>query len=352
MSVQLQPAERARNGAEQLEDGARFNQPFSIGSLEVERPLVLAPMAAITDLTYRRICRDCGAGLAVTEAAYAHRLLDDDDYTWKLAEAGEGESPLIRQLYGRDPETMAAAAVRLAEDGAECIDLNCGCPMPKIVKKGIGAALLQEPDQIASIIRAIHERVDLPVTAKIRAGWKESRANDIGRILEDAGCAAIMIHGRTREDRYELHADLDSIRSLKETVSIPVIGNGDVACAASARHMFQATGCDAVMVGRAAIGNPWVFSEIAAWLEGDPSPEATSVEERRRVMHHHLACSWQRYGDRTTREFRKHMLAYVRGTGEAEDHVRSRLREMTSLEALETLIDEACERLTSTSRTR
>lgn len=317
---------------------------FHIGPIHIETPIVLAPMAAITDTTYRRMCRELGAGLGVTEAAYAHRLIDADPYTWQLAETGVGETKLLKQLYGRDPDEMARASALLVEEGAEGIDINCGCPMPKIVKKGIGAALLREPDQIGRIIEAIRAVTDVPVTAKIRAGWESSEAAMLGKVIEGAGGAAITIHGRTRDDRYGLHADLDAILQLKRSVTIPVIGNGDVHDASSARRMFEVTGCDAVMVGRAAIGNPWVFAEIVAWLRGEDTPSGPSPNERRHTMRRHLRASWERYGDRVTREFRKHLLAYVRGHEEAESLVRSQLRSMTSLESLEQLIDDACER--------
>lgn len=318
---------------------------FHIGPILVETPVVLAPMAAITDTTYRRMCRELGAGLGVTEAAYAHRLIDEDPYTWQLAETGTGETKLLKQLYGREPDEMARASALLVEDGAEGIDINCGCPMPKIVKKGIGAALLREPAQIGRIIEAIRAVADVPVTAKIRAGWESSEAATLGKVIEDAGGAAITIHGRTRDDRYGNHADLKAIAQLKQSVSIPVIGNGDVHNAVSAQTMFEVTGCDAVMIGRAAIGNPWIFAEIVAWLHGDTAPAGPSPDERRHTMQRHLRASWERYGDRVTREFRKHLLAYVRGHDAAETLVRSQLRAMTSLESLKQLIDDACEQI-------
>lgn len=315
--------------------------PLVIGDIEVLHPIVLAPMAAITDVTYRSICRTMGAGLCVTEAAYAHRLLDDDAFTWQLTEAdGDRGDPLLTQLYGNDPTTMAEAARRLERRGAQGIDINCGCPMPKIVKKGIGAALLRDPPQIARVVEAMREAVTLPITVKIRAGWESSDVATIGRHIESAGGAAITIHGRTRHARYGHHADLDAIAELKQRVDIPVIGNGDVCDRRSAESMFARTGCDAVMVGRAAIGNPWVFRDIRAWLDGEVRlPPATAVE-RGVLIHEHLERSWRRYGGRVVREFRKHLLAYVRETG-AEQHVRRKLRAMDSIDVLRTLIDEA-----------
>lgn len=314
---------------------------FSIGGVDVDAPIVLAPMAAITNAPFRLLCRELGAGFCVTEAAHAHKLIEGDDYTWQLASGYPGEDPLFVQLYGREPDRLARAASLAVERGARAIDLNMGCPMPKIVKKGIGAALLQDAPRVAAIVRSIRGATGVPVTVKMRAGWEASDATELGKVIEDAGGAAITIHGRTRAERYEGHADLSAIRDMKRAVSIPVIGNGDVVDIASARLMFEESGCDAVMVGRGAMGNPWLFRDLRAFVDGEELPSAPDAAEFLATTVRHLSLYERVFGERRTcLEFRKHALAYVRGTP-AETFVRERLRSMESTDRIREVLREA-----------
>jgi nifR3 family TIM-barrel protein len=225
------------------------------------------------------------------------------------------EHPVSVQIFGGDPDTMGRAAKIVEEAGADMVDINFGCPMKKVVKNGLGAALLLRPERIHEIVRRAVGAVSIPVTAKIRAGWEESDPVCVGRAIEDAGGAAVTIHGRTREGGFEGHADLASVRRLVESVSIPVIGNGDVRDVASAARMMDMTGCQAVMVARGCMGYPWVFRELRAYFAGEAIPEEPTLEERRQLVLEHVRLYVETYGERRTAlEIRKHLLWYFRGT--------------------------------------
>lgn len=319
-------------------------------NLLIDPPVVLSPMAAVTNPPFRMICREMGAGMVVTEMIHARLLLEDDPRTLRFLDLRENEYPVGVQLFGNDPGMLAEAAARVVEAGADAVDLNMGCPMKKIVATGCGAGLLKDTRRISQIFRAMSDAVSVPLTGKIRAGWEDSNAVEVGLAMQDAGAAAVTIHGRTRGEMYEGHADLGVIAELKRAVDIAVIGNGDVRDWQSARRMFHATGCDAVMVARGALGNPWVFREIKADLQGRPVPAAPDINERRRLLTRHVDLYIETFGvERTTLEIRKHLLWYFRGTA-GERVLRHALRGLKTHADILAAVDAACEACRATSR--
>ena len=325
--------------------------PLRLGeSLVAEIPVVLSPMAAVTNAPFRMICRELGAGMVVTEMIYSLGLVHGDKRSNSLLDIRPDEHPVSVQLYGKDPEILARAAQIVQEAGADAVDLNMGCPMRKVVSSGHGAALLKDPSKVFDIFNAMVQAVDIPVTGKIRAGWEDSNAVEVARAMEDAGAAAVTIHGRTRCEMYSGHADLAVIRQLKESVTdLKVIGNGDVRDWQSARRMFSITGCDAVMVARGCLGNPWVFQEIKADLEGRDIPAAPNAIERSRVLRRHVDLYEDTFGETlTTRQIRKHLVWYFRGTV-AEAPLRARLKDIQKRSDIDEAIDVACEMLEATA---
>ncbi|MBA2662298.1 MAG: tRNA dihydrouridine synthase DusB [Bradymonadaceae bacterium] len=324
--------------------GGEIPEPVSRGpcvlgpGCVIDPPIVLSPMAAVTNPPFRAICRELGAGMVVTEMVNAVQLANGCQRTLELVDLRPGERPVGVQLFGCDPGALAAAAQVAQELGAASVDLNMGCPMRKIVTSGQGAALLRQPKLVYEIFRAMSDAVDIPVTGKTRAGWEQTDAIDIAHAMADAGAAAITIHGRTRSAMYDGHVDLAIIRELKRAVDIKVIGNGDVCDYVSARRMFAVTGCDAIMVARGCLGNPWVFRELAADLRGEPVPQSPTPTEKAQLLANHLALYVETFGEaRTCLEIRKHLLWYFRGTP-AEKILRARMRDMTSTTHVEEAI--------------
>jgi tRNA-dihydrouridine synthase B len=242
------------------------------------------------------------------------------------------------QLYGNDPGALADAAAIVEEEGADAVDLNMGCPMRKVVSSGKGAALLQTPDLVSEIFTAMVDAVDIPVTGKTRAGWEDTSALEIAKRMQDAGAAAITIHGRTRCEMYDGHVDLAVIGRLVDETDLVVVGNGDVRDWQSARRMFHATGCDAVMVARGALGNPWVFRDLAADLRGEEPPGPPTLDEKREVLERHVDLYIDTFGEGlTAREIRKHLLWYFRGTP-GEKTLRHRLADLECREDISAAI--------------
>ena len=259
-------------------------KPLRIGNVEIEKPLLLAPMAGVTDLPFRLLCKEQGAGLVCTEMVSAKAILYKNKNTGLLMAIDERERPAALQLFGCEPETMAEAARQIQERNFDILDVNMGCPVPKVVNNGEGSALMKDPRLAGEIVRALVKAVKKPVTVKIRKGFDEDQVNavEMARILEDAGAAAIAVHGRTREQFYSGKADWEIIRRVKEAVSIPVIGNGDVDSPEKAAAMFRETGCDGVMIARGAQGNPWIFSRTLRYLEEGvllPPPDRQAVKK-------------------------------------------------------------------------
>ena len=299
--------------------------------------LFLAPLAGITDKSFRRLCRECGAALAYTEMVSAKALFYGDKSTGALLETYAGESPVAFQLFGSEPDVMAYAAEEL--DGRENIllDVNMGCPVPKVVKNGDGSALMRDPDKAGRIIEAMLKATKKPVTAKIRAGWDAGSVNAVeaARVLEAAGAAAICVHGRTREQHYSGRADWDIIARVRAAVGIPVIGNGDVRSAGDAARMMEQTGCDYVMVGRGALGNPWIFSEyLGKYAEGAaPFREPTAEEKAAMFLRHARLAAEDKGGRIAVLEMRKHAGWYFKGLPGAAK-LRARINAISSLERL------------------
>ena len=256
---------------------------MQIGSVTLAGRLALAPMAGVTDLAFRQICREHGAALTVTEMVSTKALCYQDRKTPRLLALGEDEHPAAAQVFGHEPETMAEGAkIARAVSGCDIIDINMGCPAPKIVNNGDGSALMRDPALAARVIEAVVKAVDVPVTVKFRKGWDEKSVNcvEFARMAEAAGAAAITIHGRARAQQYSGKADWDAIRAVKQAVSIPVFANGDVAEPADAVRILEYTGADAVMIGRGALGDPWIFERANALIETGVCPPLPPFAER------------------------------------------------------------------------
>lgn len=317
-------------------------KPLQLGSdCVVDPPVILSPMAAVTNPPFRKLCREMGAGLVVTEMVSDRGLVDGAERTLAMVDLEDDEAPVGVQLYGKEPEMMAEAAKIAVSMGADLVDVNMGCPMRKVVSSGHGAALLRQPDRVREIFAAMSEAVDAPVTGKTRAGWENTDAIEIARAMEAGGAAALTIHGRTRSEGYDGHVDLAVISELVELVDMPVIGNGDVCDWQSSRRMFHTTGCDGVMVARGALGNPWVFREIAADLRGESVPGRPTPDERRAMIMGHVELYVDSFGvERTCYEIRKHLLWYFRGTP-GEKVLRRRLPGLETIADIESAIDAA-----------
>ncbi len=272
-------------------------------------------MAGVTDAVFRRLARKFGAPLSFTEMVNDRGLIHGNRETLDIVTISDGEKPAGAQIFGSDPATMGRAASIAEGRGASLIDINMGCPVPKVTKSGAGAALMLDPDRAARIVGAVRKAVEVPVTVKIRKGWDEERSDPaaFARLLESAGASAITIHGRTRAQGYSGRADWGSIAEVKRAVSVPVIGNGDVDGPSSLVRMMEETGCDACMIGRAALGNPWIFRQIASVLAGGSEARVT-VEERVATALEHLRMMVEEYGERrAVPQMRKHLVWYTKG---------------------------------------
>ena len=257
---------------------------MKIGNVELPNNLILAPMAGVTDLPFRLLCRECGAGMSVMEMISAKAILYRNKNTEELMRTDPRERPVSLQLFGSDPEIVSQIALQIEDRPFDILDFNMGCPVPKVVKNGEGSALMRDPKLAAEIVRQTVKKIHKPMTVKIRKGFNDDEINavEMAKRLEDAGAAAITVHGRTREQYYSGSADWEIIRQVKEAVRIPVIGNGDVTGPGSARALMEQTGCDAVMIGRAARGNPWIFRQILENSQTKPS----AAELREMVLRH------------------------------------------------------------------
>lgn len=289
---------------------------MKIGNVELKGRVALAPMAGVADKAFREICVDFGAGYVVSEMVSSKGLQHHDRKSAELMELSPAERPAGIQLFGDEPHTMAEAAKRALEFGPDIIDINMGCPAPKVNSSGGGASLMKDPVLCGRIVEAVTAAVSVPVTVKIRKGWDDGHINgiEVAKICEAAGAAAITIHGRTRAQMYAPSADWNYIARVKQAVRVPVIGNGDIVTPGDAARMLEETGCDMVMIGRGACGNPWIFSRTRAWLEEERIVPEPSAAERMRIMCKHIQRLCADHGEnRGMREARKHAAWYVRG---------------------------------------
>lgn len=312
---------------------------MKIGNLTIEGYAALAPMAGVADRALRELCTAYGACFAVGEMASAKGICMQDKKSAELLDVHNRAFPCAVQLFGSEPDIVAQAAVKSLAFAPDWIDLNMGCPAPKIANNGSGSALMKNPKLAAQIVLQTVKAVDVPVTVKIRAGWDSTQrsAVEVAKRCEAAGAAAIAIHGRTREQMYTPPVDLEIIRQVKQSVTVPVIGNGDIACAQDAARMYEETGCDLVMVGRGALGHPWLFAQINAWLEHQRVLPEPPVSERMRVMVQHIKTLCAYKGDYIgMREARKHAAWYMKGLPGAAA-MRREVGALHSIEALEAI---------------
>mgnify|MGYP002678983168 FL=1 len=287
---------------------------LTIGNVELKNNVILAPMAGVTDLPFRVLCKEQGAGLLCMEMVSAKAIYYGSKNTEELMKISPAEMPVSLQLFGSDADIMADMAKKIEEKPFAVLDINMGCPAPKVVNNGEGSALMKNPKLAEEIITKMVKAVKKPVTVKIRKGFDEAHLNavEMAKIAEASGAAAVAVHGRTREQYYAGKADWDCIRAVKEAVKIPVIGNGDVTDALSAERLLKETGCDGVMVGRAAQGNPFIFREITEYLETGVIPPKPTPAEVRATIERHARMQMEEKGEYTgVREMRKHLSWYT-----------------------------------------
>ena len=303
--------------------------------------MILGPMAGVTDLPFRLLCREQGAGLVCMEMVSAKAVFYGNRNTKELLQVNPGERPVSLQLFGSDPEVLSDIAARLEEGPYDLFDLNMGCPVPKVVKNGEGSALMKDPKLVERILSSMVRALKKPVTVKIRKGFNDESVNavEIARIAEGCGAAAVAVHGRTREQYYSGKADWEIIRQVKEAVSIPVIGNGDVDSPEAAKRMLAETGCDGVMVARGAKGNPWIFKRITEYLETGRIPPKPSREEVKAMMLRHGEMMVEFKGEAAAmREMRKHVAWYTAGWPHSAA-LRNDINAVETMEALRELIE-------------
>ncbi|MBS5335067.1 MAG: tRNA dihydrouridine synthase DusB [Clostridiales bacterium] len=311
-----------------------------IGNLTLDNPFFLAPLAGITDAPMRRLCKEQGAALVFSEMVSGKGLWYKDKNTAGLLRTYEEERPVAFQIFGHEPEIIAFTASEISKLPCAAIDINMGCPVPKIVKNGEGSALLKNPDLVYDIVSAAVKNTDKPVTVKIRTGWDKNSINavEVAHAISAAGASAITVHGRTREQYYSGKADWKMIAAVKRAVDIPVVGNGDVVDAASAMAMIEETGCDFVMIGRGALGNPWIFRELEAAWRGKELPEKPGSEEKKEMMIRHLLDLAEFKGEYpAVREMRKHVGWYIKGMHNAAA-LRGKVNQINDIDELKEAI--------------
>ena len=313
---------------------------WKIGNVRIENPFVLAPMAGVTDMPFRTLCKEQGAGLICMEMISAKAISFHNKNTIALMKIDPCEHPVSMQLFGSEPELMAEVAKSIEDKNFDILDINMGCPVPKVVNNGEGSALLKNPELIVQIIKSVSSAIQKPVTVKVRIGFENAPVDivEIARRAEDAGAAAIAVHGRTRQQYYSGTADWDIIRQVKEAVSIPVIGNGDVDSPLKAETLLKQTGCDGVMIGRAVRGNPWIFREMNHYFQTGELLSRPSSEEIREMILRHARAQIALKGEFTgIREMRKHVAWYTAGMRHSAG-LRRASNTIESYEALQELL--------------
>lgn len=309
---------------------------LKIGNVTLESNVILAPMAGVCDLPFRLLCSETGAGMVCMEMVSAKAIFYNNKNTEQLLEIHPEEGPASLQLFGSDPVILGEMAKRIEERPFAVLDLNMGCPVPKVVNNGEGSALMKNPLLAGKIIESVVKAIQKPVTVKIRKGFDEAHVNaiEMAKIAEACGASAVAVHGRTREQYYAGKADWDCIAQVKQAVSIPVIGNGDVIDGPSAKALLTQTGCDGVMIGRASQGNPWIFREVRRYLEDGHVLPAPSLEEKKELVRRHAAMQLEVKGEYTAvREMRKHLSWYTAGMPHSAAF-RQHINSMETMEAL------------------
>ena len=314
---------------------------MKIGNVNLANPYILAPMAGVTDLPFRLLCKEQGAGLLCMEMISAKALQYKNKNTKVLLAIHPEEYPVSLQLFGSDPKIMSEMAKMIEELPFQILDINMGCPVPKVVRNGEGSALMKNPKLVHEIVSAVSKAIEKPVTVKIRKGFDDDHINavEIAKIIEDAGGAAVAVHGRTREQYYSGKADWDIIRQVKEAVSIPVIGNGDVISGEKALQMRRETGCDGVMIARGALGDPWLFERVNAAIEGLPAPKAPNLQARMNALRRQVEEMVEQKGEFVAMpQARSQTMHYMKGLKGAAN-LRRYCCTLTHLEDLDELID-------------
>lgn len=322
-----------------------FLHPLKIGNVELENNLILAPMAGVTNQPFRMICKEFGPGMVCTEMASARAIFHDDKKTNRLLNIEGEKSPISMQIFGSDEETMGYAASYVSQF-ADIIDINMGCPAPKVVKNGDGSKLLLDLEQAERVMKAVVKNTKVPVTLKYRKGWDKDHlvAVEVAKIAQRVGISAITIHGRTRAEFYSGKADLEVIKKVKQAVHIPVIGNGDVVDEQSAYRMFQETGVDGIMIGRGSFGNPWIFQKIAYFLTTGDKLSEPLKDEKLKVMKHHIELAVKEKGEIAIKELRKHIAWYTKNLKNSSEF-RNSINQIETEPELITKIEEYFETL-------
>ena len=313
---------------------------FNIGNVRIDGTLFLGPMAGVTDLPFRLLCKEKGANLVYTEMVSAKGIQYNNKNTELLLKISEQERPCALQLFGADPDILSETAKRLEPRNFDILDINMGCPVPKVVNNGEGSALMKTPELIGEIVRKVSHTIQKPVTVKIRKGFQEENAVEVAKIAEANGAAAIAVHARTREQFYSGKADWECIRKVKEAVSVPVIGSGDIFTPQDAKRMLTETGCDGIMIARGARGNPWLFEQIQTYLkEGILLPKPSFSEVKKMILRHGTLSADYKGEFIGIREMRKHVAWYTIGYP-GSSKLRNRVNEIETLEDLRQLLDE------------
>ena len=315
---------------------------MKIGNVQLDNEVFLSPMAGVTDLPFRTICKEKGCGMLYTEMINAKALCYDDENTKKMLRMDKDEHPVAVQIFGSDPEFMGKAAIIMNQYPNEILDINMGCPAPKVIKNGDGSALMRNPKLAAEVLTAVVKNSEKPVTLKIRKGWDDDSVNavEIAKIAEECGISALAIHGRTREQFYSGKADWDIIAEIKQAINIQVIGNGDVFEVEDAVNMLEKTKCDAIMIGRGAQGNPWIFNRINHYMKtGEILPEPT-LEEKITTAIRHMNLAVAEHGDYVAvREMRKHIGWYLKGLKNSAKY-RDQINKITDYKEVIAMLEE------------